>query len=471
MIKKIIAATLAALLAAAPALADFADVADPAQAEAARTLATLGVLSGFPDGSFRPDDYVTREQFAKIAVRLLGQEEKAAASLSATAFTDVSPDSWALGYISYVAETGIIAGFPDGSFGGGRVLTFAQAVTALMRCMDYTDDDIGFHWPADFVSKARALGLDKGVELSANDPVTRGDMAVIVNNALTADLNGQVGTPLASKAGITVYDDALLYGLNKSDSGVVETSEGSFKLLPDAPGAGSFGSSGRLFVSREGELLMFKSDGGDGREIVVTSSLANADRRTVDISWEGGSVSLPYNGTVFADGEKTTAEAIAERLTTGSRMKLFYDDAGAFKSAVADIYTMEGPKTVTTGGRQIYDLFAVAPSPTVIRRGVRADIDDIAIYDIVYYDANTNTVYAYDAKASGIYEKAEPLKSSVTHVTVGGKSYKIGSSEAVGKLNESAGAFAEGDFVTLLGPSGCGKTTTLRIIAGLRSGV
>ncbi len=450
MIKKIIAAILAAIMAAIPAMADFTDITDPTEAEAARTLATLGVLDGLGDGSFRPDDYVTREQFAKIAVRILGQEEKASASLSATAFTDVSPDSWALGYISYVAETGIIAGFPDGSFGGKNVLTFAQAVTVLMRCMDYTDSDIGFHWPSDFVSKARALGLDKGVSLNANDYVTRGDMAVIVNNALDADLNGQEDVTLASKAGITVYDDALLYGLNKSDSSIIETSEGGFKAADGAIGADSFGKTGTLYVSRDKEILMFKSDGGDGQEIVVASCLSNADRRTVDISWTGGAVSLPYSGTVFADGEKTTAEAVAADITTGSRIKLFYDETGAFKSAVVDIYTMEGPKTVTTGGQQIYDLFAIASAPSVIRRGVRASIDDIAIYDVVYYDANTNTVYAYDAKVSGTYEKAEPYKSSVTQVTVGGKSYKIGAAEAMNKLNESAGAFAIGDFVTLL---------------------
>ncbi|MCH5187151.1 MAG: S-layer homology domain-containing protein [Oscillospiraceae bacterium] len=454
MIKKLISAVLSASIvlacAAVPAsAATFTDVTGPL-ADAAEVLSVVGILDGMGDGTYRPYDYVTREQFAKIAVCILGQQDKAAASLSSTAFTDVDPHSWARGYISYVAENGIIAGYPDGSFAAASYITYAQTVTVLMRCMGYTDEIIGFHWPTDYINKAEALGLNKGVSLSAGDLVTRGDLAVIVNNALFTEMNGQENR-LVTCTGVTVYDDALLYGLNRSDASLAETSEGSFKIPRGAVGVSdNFGKTGRMLVNKDKELIMFQSDGSDGDEIVISSALNNIERRTVDVSYSGGSVSLPYSGTVFSDGEKSTAGALVSEMTSGSRMRLFYDENGAFKSAVLNSYTMQGPVTIISGSAQVYDLFNIPSSPTVIRGGVTAELSDIAVYDVVYYDENTNTVYAYSDKVSGIYEKAEPIKSNVTDVTISGKTFKIASTAAMNKLNESAGAFALGDYVTLL---------------------
>ncbi len=448
--KKITAAFAAALLLCSVAAA-FSDIDDEKLAIATETLSTIGILDGMSDGTYQPQGLVTREQFAKIAVCVLGQREKAAASPSAAVFTDVAPDSWASGYISYVAENGIIAGFPDGSFGGSSVVSYAQAVTVLMRCMGYTDEEIGFHWPSDYVGKAEALGLSAGVSLSANDPVTRGDAALLVYNALFTDINGQTGTKLITKTGLTFYDDAVLYGLNKSDSTVAETSEGSFKIAASAIGLdGGVGHTGMLFLDKDKEIILFKGGGDDGSEIVVSSCIKNDERGTVDVTYAGGVISIPAKGTVYYDGVKSTAEDVAADITTGSKMTIFRDEAGRYSSGVLYSYVMQGPKTVTGGSEQIYELFALSSAPSVIRRGVSAQMSDIAQYDVVYYAENTNTIYAYDDKISGIYEKATPNKADAAQVTVSGKTYRVASATAMNKLNESAGAFAIGDFVTLL---------------------
>lgn len=440
-----------ALLTLSYAALAFTDIEDGEISTAAETLSIIGILDGMGDGTYQPDGYVTREQFAKIAVCVLGQREKAAASLSATAFTDVSSDSWARGYISYVAENGIIAGFPDGSFGGSSIITYAQAVTVLIRCMGYTDEEVGFHWPSDYVNKAEALGIGKGVSLSANDPVTRGDVALLIYNALFTDINGQNDTKLVTKTGLTFYDDASFYGLNKSDGTLAETSVGSFKVAKNAVGISEgYGQTGMLFLNKDKEIILFKSEERAGVEIVVTSCLNNVEKNTVDVGYSGGAISIPYSGTVYYDGSKTSASDIIADITTGSKMTVYYDEAGRYSSAVLYSYVMEGPKTITRDSSQLYELFGITSAPSVIRRGVSASLDDISQYDVVYYAENTNTIYAYDDKVSGVYEKAEPLKSSVTEVTVSGKTYKIASSTALNKLNESENAFALGDYITLL---------------------
>lgn len=448
--KKIISALLCMLLLCTAASAYYPDIYDPELDMMAETLSVAGIIDGVGDGTYNPGGYLTREQFAKVAVCILGEQEKAAASPAATAFTDVAADSWARGYIAYVAEKGVIAGFPDGSFGGGQVLTYAQAAMVLLRCLGYTDGEIGYHWPSDCVDKAAAIGLDKGLNLGADDPVTRGDAVRLIYNALFTRQNGSEDR-LLSKTGLTYYENSVFYGVNKSDASLFETSDGSFKAAEGAVGlVGAEGSMGELFVNKDKEIVLFCGGEGPSREIIVASCLKNDARSVLEVSYQGGTVSIPFAGTVYLDGEKTTALEAAADITTGSTLRLYFDGEGRYLSSVLVSYQMEGPKTVTSDWNQIYTLFDISGQPTVIRKGVAAEISEISRFDVVYYSAANNTVYAYSDKVSGVYEKAAPLKSTVTNVTVSGKSYELGSAEAMNKLGENPGAFAIGDYITLL---------------------
>ncbi len=448
--KKLISALLCMALLSTAAAAYYPDITDPQLNAMAETLSVAGIIDGVGDGTFDPEGYLTREQFAKIAVCILGEKDKASSGPAATAFTDVSPDSWARGYIAYVAEKGVIAGFPDGSFGGAQILTYSQAAMVLLRCLGYSDSEIGYHWPSDCVEKASALGLDQGLALSASDPITRADAARLVYNALFTELNGSTDK-LIGKSGMTYYEDGVLYGVNKGDSTLVETSEGSFRLADNAVGVnGAEGMKGDIFLNKDKEIVLFRSTDEPSMDIVVTACLPNDAASSLEISYQGGVVSIPYSGVIYQDGEKTTAQAAVGDITIGSALRVYYDKEGRYTGGVLTSYQMEGPKTVTTDYSQLYTLFDITGEPKVIRRGVTADISDISRFDVVYYSAANNTVYAYSDKVSGVYEKAAPLKSTVTTVTVSGKDYTLSSAAAMNKLNESPGAFAIGDYITLL---------------------
>lgn len=448
--KKFISAILCLSLLCAVASAYYPDISDPELDMMAETLSVAGIIDGVGDGNYDPDGYLTREQFAKVAVCILGEQEKAAASPAATAFTDVAAGSWARGYIAYVAEKGVIAGFPDGSFGGEQVLTYAQAAMVLLRCLGYSDAEIGYHWPSDCVDKALAIGLGEGLSLKADDPINRGDAARLVYNALFTELNGSTEL-LITKTGMTYYEDGILYGVNRNDSTLTETSAGSFKTASSAIGvAGAEGRRGDIFLNRDKEIVLFRSSDEPSLDIVVTACLKNDARSVLEISYQDGMISIPYSAIIYSEGEKTTAQAAVENITIGSTLRIYYDSQNNVSSAVLTSYQMEGPKTVTDDYTQIYTLFDISEQPKVIRKGVTADISEISRFDVVYYSAANNTVYAYSDKISGVYEKATPLKSSVTSVTVSGRSYELASAEAVNKLGENPGAFAIGDYITLL---------------------
>ncbi len=92
-----------------------------------------GYCSGFPDGTFRPNASVTRAQAAVFVANAAGLSANQAA---AEKFTDASafPD-WSKGAVGAVAEAGLMSGYPDGSFRSGKFFTRAEAVSTLDRLL------------------------------------------------------------------------------------------------------------------------------------------------------------------------------------------------------------------------------------------------------------------------------------------------------------------------------------------------
>ena len=76
--------------------ASFPDTVETVYDEAVDRLSLLEILEGYPDGTFKPENQITRAEFAAVAVRAKGLESAAAAAKGlATGFTDVTPAHWA----------------------------------------------------------------------------------------------------------------------------------------------------------------------------------------------------------------------------------------------------------------------------------------------------------------------------------------------------------------------------------------
>ena len=113
----------------------FTDVAaDAWYNNAISTMANAGILDGYEDGSFHPNGYITRAEFATIAVRFFDLTYQG---------EDLFPDidgHWAQEYINQAADAGIIEGYPDGTFGPQKQITRAEAVTMVNRTLDRHPD-------------------------------------------------------------------------------------------------------------------------------------------------------------------------------------------------------------------------------------------------------------------------------------------------------------------------------------------
>ena len=172
---------LAALPAGAASADGFTDSAEITHVEAVRMLTDLGLLSGYSDGSFRPDVPVTRAQIAKL-IALLSTEDPAAAQ--AAGFADVAESSWALSYIDYCAAQGIVSG-------SGGLFRPDDPVTALELCkmlLVVLGNDAarytGAGWAENVRTDADSSHLLRDFSGSVSAAVTRENACLLILNAL-----------------------------------------------------------------------------------------------------------------------------------------------------------------------------------------------------------------------------------------------------------------------------------------------
>ena len=100
------------------------------------TLANMGIVSGDPDGSFRPDDSITRAEFTKIAV---GFFDKTGDYVEGT-YEDVSASDWYADFIDAAVDLGLIEGYPDGTIRPNASITRAEACTIVNRTLGRVPD-------------------------------------------------------------------------------------------------------------------------------------------------------------------------------------------------------------------------------------------------------------------------------------------------------------------------------------------
>ena len=165
---------------------DFTDKAEIVNQDAVAVTSAIGMFEGYEDGSFGPENVVTRAEMAVIICTMLyGAGVNVNQFAETNVFTDVP--AWAQGYVNLCSSLGIVAGVGDGKFDPNATVTTAQAVLMLCRALGYFQSaaDFGSDWMLAATAKGTALGLYGDLKLTANAGLTRDNVAELVFNALT----------------------------------------------------------------------------------------------------------------------------------------------------------------------------------------------------------------------------------------------------------------------------------------------
>lgn len=123
-------------------------------------LVEQGILNGYEDGSFKPDNPVSRAEFSKMMVKGLGVENTG--GCVATQFKDVPLEHWALQSIAICVCKGYVKGFEDGSFRPDGDISGAELAAILLRARPGHDETLlksGPDWYSGYTACAREHGL------------------------------------------------------------------------------------------------------------------------------------------------------------------------------------------------------------------------------------------------------------------------------------------------------------------------
>lgn len=160
------------------------------------------IINGYSDGTFRPNNNITRAEFVAIMTRIFGYIDK-----TATKFPDVQSSSWYSDYVAKAYDAGIIKGYGDGTFKPDQKISREQAAVIINRAFAYetasknaytkfNDASKVSAWARDAVSSLTEKGIIQGRPGNVFDPlanITRAEVIHIVSK-IAADLANKAGT-------------------------------------------------------------------------------------------------------------------------------------------------------------------------------------------------------------------------------------------------------------------------------------
>ena len=187
--------------------------------EAVSVLSALGVINGYPDGTFKGDTVVTRAELAKMIYVLKTGDTSAAASFYANAdltkvFKD-SVDAWAVPYINYCYLNSIIVGYEDSTVRANNPVTGVEAAKIALVALGYVPKTEGLEGSSFYTSTMRlasVAGILKNVSGNMSEGMTRADTAILLYNALYADTVQYVGGAATAKTGSLSSTDTITLG-------------------------------------------------------------------------------------------------------------------------------------------------------------------------------------------------------------------------------------------------------------------
>ena len=235
-------ATEAPVATQAPVLTGTAYDNDAYYQKALSLCSALGIISGYEDGSVKPESKVTRAEMASIVLRMLNTKSM---SVYQNGFKDVTSAHWAADQIQTAQEASIINGMGDGTFAPDGEVTYAQVMVMLVNALNYKQDAAYYGgWQAGYVKVAGELDLLKNAPGSNDVASERGVVIKMVYNALLADYKDIVkyenGAPVyeaketLSEAKFDLIEKkGVLLGTAKTTVSGSDIQDGHIEILPD----------------------------------------------------------------------------------------------------------------------------------------------------------------------------------------------------------------------------------------------
>jgi hypothetical protein len=451
--------------------AAFTDSSSIDTLDAVNTLSALGIIAGFPDGSFKPDQIVTRAEMAKMiyVLKNAGRDDGAVYfKSSVNAFYDVK-GHWAEGYVNYAYSLGIIAGKGNGIFDPDAAVTGLEAAKMLLVVLGYkaeTEGLVGSQWAIKTAALAQSSHLFDKYAAGLGEGAPRQFAAQMIANALDAAIIQYNSDGVAE----TQYDStnkAITLGSRtvstKTVEGILEANE--YYAYNATSGVGD----GKISFKAEGATTaaVFNFDAADelvGQKVKVmykdddsTTGLSSSDTVV-------GVAALSSNDVVtFTKGDidtETIASAATDEIkmkTTGTKYKIAtyiyfvqnnYGNASttqqyaALKNNSADTITL-----IDSNADGYYDVVKVMSK--VFTRVTAVGTENIGFLDGGNLKIADNTFYSGIAKDDFVFVTRNYIAATVTDSKHNVVEKATATTAKLGGRNSAGDLYVNGAYVSV----------------------
>ena len=309
--KKLLAMVLALVMTlslAVSANAAFKD-ADKVSADYSEAVAVLNgmdVFKGYEDGSFKPQNNITRAEVATIIYRIytgdVAKNDKSGLYASYNKFSDMTGAGWAAGYIGYCANAELVKGYPNGTFQPSGNITGYEVLAMILRAVGYDKNGefTGADWAINVAKYAEQLDILKNVAKTTNlgAPATRELVAEILFRAINVPMVTYTAAFGYQNVGLNGDKDGKLFQNN------VTLGKKNFDLEKNDKTADEFGRP----------TITWNYDTGDKETVIAVKPLATYTEpaKNCDIYADSGlkkdKVLDVYTNSEKKDGTYTVAD-------------------------------------------------------------------------------------------------------------------------------------------------------------------
>jgi hypothetical protein len=449
------------------AAAKFSDVTNEDLSDALARLVALKIIDGYPDGTFKPNNNITRAEFAKVVVTSLGLGNAAQYAQGMTKFKDVTAAHWASGYIKVASDLGVVNGYPDGTFKPENNVTYAEAITMIVRALGYEPKAKALGgYPGGYLAIATEKEITDGVNVVGNLPATRGDVAIMLDNSLEVPMMVQTSwgqypeyqekedqTLLKTKLGVKViegtvasfdedemtvaFNDVTENGTAKDDGTEYKVASGiSFKNLINAAVTAWKLGDYIVYVDVDSSIKYdvvsdVVYDGSTLKEIELkyaNKTYKVASGATIKIDGASGTFATDSNGDltkdyygkfIINDGKITQAEVL--NLTDSVLVKAGQIEKVDTKNEVIEY------RLGDSSGRKLrlgnYDDYKI------YKDNAEVSLADLKADDVFYVKVVSNVVYviASSKKVEGELTAVKEDTSALSKVAIDGTYYDVNS--------------------------------------------
>lgn len=305
---------------------------------------TVGYVTGYHDGTFRPDDPITRQEAAVVLVRLL--ELTAEGKDEFTDHNEIAP--WAVDAVKIVAAAGIVAGYPDSTFKPQSPITRAETIVMLQNGLDLEKKVL----VKNLLDKPGIYGPEEAIEIIYGDLIIGVSDVFLQNTIIAGDLiiDETVGDGTVTLDNVTIEGDTEVKG-GGTDSVIfrdctllgtitVTKEKGQVRVLAEGI------TSVSRVVLQTGAIIVSSGDGiyerielpkglAKDAKIILTGNFSQVevDTEGADIKVEAGSKVEDFVFTKNSTGTKLTMDKDSNIVSVKADAKVNINGKGSINSA------------------------------------------------------------------------------------------------------------------------------------------